>query len=976
MSRPKRSPHEAAQDGAVGELIQLAIDKGAINICVDPDSPDCIWLECGDKILHQRDARGRTPAHVAARYNRIACLWLLAARAPMSLFERDAQGLSPAQVAGDEACKMFLEHCVRQIGFWAHICVECARDPKEIDFAASSSAFLPAIRRIAARSNVDEAVATVIDNWISVHVYTGPCSEEALTDLEVLCRSLIKPGRVMITRQPLNLQMSDEEPAAEPTKKFNTSTAPQILRKVQRRVDDAPQNDILGSLHVSVSAGGTKMDMADNPFGKATPGVKQGEFFVSVHLEGHLPEEPTHLPLGLVLCVDLSMSMSPFVGPEGALNEAIRKIVEGLQVDKDCLGIVGFASKSDVMLAPQLPMQDKAPALRTIDEMLDVYPSTNIQAGLEGALDAIIKNMNFPDELPFVMIALMTDGCAVAGIREAQQLCDHLEERLNKIKGRKQAFKIMVHGFANHDHDPKYLHAVAERFGGEYSFLKDGIDLTTAFREHVTKRAAAGVKINIGINRDDVELLKVFAPRSFQVEHTAKNCEITVPDLKNAEVRDIVFKIKLKDPLTADALKMHISCITVDKKGAVAPEMEVNIAGDFKAQSNPEHMKRVADAIVRDIITKGLLDAAMALEGNRKGDAAAIVAASTAEAEQVIQNTDLPPEEAEKLRQTVQDAFAAVHIWDGPSTSPSTSPTSHPPEGAFAAMHGGELGQSAKQLIQSQMKTTVADIVSLANKASAGQRMPTEEEREDELHKKLNELKAKRRARGARGESIEDHHNFSNSPKMDSELAAMLAKWRTRAERIAIGGRRSSQVMAERGGGTPDDKSRQLLDRDKVENRRAAVSNSTNMLLRSQSYTPASLAHANTINTAQHSGGHDHPISPTTSANPGVPVGGGAGSYGNLLNLVANTGGDSIPPLRKTPPLRRAHTINVSSRAAPEGAAAVAGKTQDDDLPKLLEKWRQRADVNLRKASLEDKSGEGGEDFSSTQTAPAFGEGG
>lgn len=184
MSRVRKSVHDAAEAGDVAELIETAIDKGAINICVDPNSPDCIWLDCGDKVLRSRDRLGRTPAHCAASHRKIGCLWFLAARAPMSLLEKDSQGLIPSQVAGDEVCRIFLQHAVRQIQFWAHIAVDCKRDPMEIDFAASSSAFLPAIRRIAARSGIDEAVATVIDNWISVHVYTGPCSDEALQDLE------------------------------------------------------------------------------------------------------------------------------------------------------------------------------------------------------------------------------------------------------------------------------------------------------------------------------------------------------------------------------------------------------------------------------------------------------------------------------------------------------------------------------------------------------------------------------------------------------------------------------------------------------------------------------------------------------------------------------------------------------------------------------------------------------------------------
>lgn len=237
-------------------------------------------------------------------------------------------------------------------------------------------------------------------------------------------------------------------------------------------------------------------------------------------------------PLNVALVIDRSGSMSD----SGKLNYAVRagKEVVRILTPNDKLAIVDYDDTVKVLSA-LAPVKDKA-ALNKLLDTLEPGGYTNLSGGLEAGVGQLKKARQ-----PGVnRVILLSDGLANRGVTEAKAVGNIGASAKDK------GITVSSMGLGL-DYDENLMQLLAQRGGGQYSYIRDSEDLPGFFRQELALAAESVTKdfrLRFIAPGRDVEILKYYGYTTSLDK--AKGTIIEMGDLYSGEERQVLIKAKVK----------------------------------------------------------------------------------------------------------------------------------------------------------------------------------------------------------------------------------------------------------------------------------------------------------------------------------------------------------------------------------------------------------------------------------------------
>jgi uncharacterized protein YegL len=327
----------------------------------------------------------------------------------------------------------------------------------------------------------------------------------------------------------------------------------------------------------------------------------------------------------VVPVIDLSGSMM------GAKLEyaqkSMLKLVDQLQPG-DVVGLVGFESKSHMLMRPQEATPEVKLKLKGIIQKLHTLGGTNLY---EGAAEAVkvIKELDL-DPRYIKRAILFTDGQPTDGVTDKKQITRLIKENLGSVTV--SAFGYGGGGGIWNGCDQDFLTDCAREWSGNYAYVSDPDDALTAFGRELgglLSTYAQNIRVEIEpLNGHQVEKVVTDIPMT---QNALGETEFTISDILAEEARNFVFSAKLlqqakSGPRAVNVFRVVATYSTLTADGTretktVETKVKAQFVSANEAQKDPH--KDLDEAVALAQVVRAQLDAeALAKKGEYKTAAA------------------------------------------------------------------------------------------------------------------------------------------------------------------------------------------------------------------------------------------------------------------------------------------------------------------------------------------------------------------
>ncbi|KLJ08708.1 hypothetical protein EMPG_15862 [Blastomyces silverae] len=327
---------------------------------------------------------------------------------------------------------------------------------------------------------------------------------------------------------------------------------------------------------------------------------------LSVHPPLHPEKELRHVPCDIVLCIDVSYSMSssaplPTTDDSGKPEEtglsvldltkhAARTIIETLN-HNDRLGVVAFSTNAEVVYKISNMNEDNKKAALKAVEALQPLSSTNLWHGLKLSLEALEEVTPIPQNVQALYV--LTDGMP-------NHMCPRqgYVPKLRSILQQKDRLP-MIHTFGfGYSIRSGLLQAISEVGGGTYSFIPDAGMIGTVFVHaianlYTTFATQAKVSIrtsgSVAIAQDEGSNTGL----GLYEESTEDGAlTVTVGSLQYGQSRDVIIRMKnaTSKPSTAQATLTYN--FQGDSKSVVSSEQILSQRTSLPPHVSGYHLSR------------------------------------------------------------------------------------------------------------------------------------------------------------------------------------------------------------------------------------------------------------------------------------------------------------------------------------------------------------------------------------------------
>ena len=349
-------------------------------------------------------------------------------------------------------------------------------------------------------------------------------------------------------------------------------------------------------------------------------------------------------PLNVALVIDRSGSMSD----SGKLNYAVRagKEVVRLLTPEDHLAIVAYDDNVNVLSGP-VPVKNKD-ALNKLLDTLEPGGYTNLSGGLEAGI-AQLKAAKLPG---VNRVILLSDGLANRGVTDAKAVGNIGASAKDK------GITVSSMGLGL-EYDENFMQHLAQRGGGQYSYIRDSEDLPGFFRQELALAAESVTKDFrlrfIGPGRN-VEILKFYGYTT-SIDK-AQGTIIEMGDLYSGEERQVLIKAKIKNAeagiLDLGQAVATFSLVGQDGKQEIDLPIQVAVVKD--------ETERTSQNVKADAATKPVREEALLLDAEETHVAAmdAMQQGNEAEARQLMSSAKASLAQAAPTNAAAANKIAAI----------------------------------------------------------------------------------------------------------------------------------------------------------------------------------------------------------------------------------------------------------------------------------------------------------------------------